>query len=68
MDTFKYNNRWLERGTEFSVHGVSGRFKFFAYNERDHSVTCYGGKQGHGMWRSFKVDRIKRIHWKPKMR
>ena len=65
---FKINNRILERNTEISITGESGRFKYIHNNNIDGSITCYGGKTGHAMFRSFTPDRVKRIHYKKKLR
>jgi Na+-transporting NADH:ubiquinone oxidoreductase subunit NqrF len=66
--SFKIHNRVVEQGTELSVNGESGRFKFLYVNESDGSITVYGGKNGYGMFRSFAVDRIRRVHTKKKMK
>jgi hypothetical protein len=65
--TIKIHNRIVDTTTEISIDGEAGRFKFL-YVNADGSVCCYGGKQGHGMFRSFNTDRIKRVHYKKKMR
>jgi hypothetical protein len=61
------NNRRVSRGTELSIRGERGRFKFFKY-------VVNGDKE----WidvidkfkavRSFRVDDVKRVHYKNKMR
>jgi len=65
---FKIHNRILERNTEISITGESGRFKYLYQNNSDGSITCYGGKTGHAMYRSFMPNRVKRIHSKKKLR
>lgn len=72
---FKVNGRILTPGTEFSVKGVRGRFRFVEYvvTADDEWITGYGGdgwrdRQGVMGFRSFAVDRIRRVHWKEKMR
>jgi hypothetical protein len=68
QQTFKVHNRILERNTEITIDGEAGRFKFISMNASDGSITCFGGRQGYGMFRSFMPDRIKRVHYKKKMR
>jgi hypothetical protein len=31
-------------------------------------LTCWVGRQGHEKFRTFAVDKVKRVHSKPKMR
>ena len=62
----KINGRHIEPGTELSIHGESGRF-VFRWMTGDH-LTCWGGRQGHEKFRTFAVDKVKRVHSKPKMR
>jgi len=59
----------LESGTEFSVP-FQGRFVFrYATIAEDGQVaiTGYGGKKGHGQWRSFPPGKIK-VHRIDKVR
>jgi hypothetical protein len=72
---FKVNGRILTPGTEFSVKGVRGRFRFVEYvvSEAGEWVTGYGGdgwrdSKGVMGFRSFAPDQIRRVHWKEKMR
>lgn len=60
------NGRWLGRGGEFSVKGESGRFTMS--HEHNGEVTGFGGSEGKEMWRTFKTDRIHRVHTKEKRR
>lgn len=53
----------LVRGTEFSVPH-EGRFVFryaTIAESGEVAVTGYGGKKGHGQWRSFRPEQI-RVH------
>jgi len=64
---YQINGRHLERGTEVSISGERGRFKFFQV------VTS-----GKSEWidvidrdrkvRSFYPNRVKRVHYKKKLR
>lgn len=66
------HNRNLENGTEVSIRGERGRFQFIrhVYNpDIDVEwVDVIGGKKGVREMRSFRPDRIKRVHWKKTMR
>jgi Na+-transporting NADH:ubiquinone oxidoreductase subunit NqrF len=64
----KINNRVIEQGTELSIIGETGRFKFMYVFDRDHSITVYGGKNGHAMFRSFMPNQVSRVHTKKKLR
>lgn len=66
--TLKIHNRIIEHNTEISIDGEAGRFKFISINASDGSITCFGGRQGYAMFRSFMPDRVKRVHYKKKMR
>lgn len=65
-DTLKVNGRLIEDGTEISIQGEPGRFIFRWLTGPD--LTCWGGKTGHEMYRSFPLSRVRRVHSKPKMR
>lgn len=67
-EPFKINGRIVERGTELSVAGERGRFRFLYLNPSDGSLTCYGGVQGHEMFRAFRVERVRTVHSKSKTR
>lgn len=66
-NTYTANGRHLERGTEISIKGERGRFRFL------HHVT-----NGDKEWidvadknkalRSFRPEKIKRVHYKKKIR
>ena len=61
------NGRHIYPGTELKISGERGRFRF-----RQHVVTpagaewidCIGGPKGCQQWRSFRPDRIRRVHRK----
>lgn len=69
------SGRVMVRGTQFSVTGERGRFRFRRYvlNELGQEwIDCYGGpgwRDGQGVMasRSFTPDRIKTVHWKDKV-
>jgi len=64
----KVHGRILDRGTEVSIRNERGRFRFVEVFDGDGSGTFYGGPQGHEMFRSFHLDRIKTVHSKNKTR
>jgi hypothetical protein len=66
--SFKIHNRIIEQGTELSIIGETGRFKFMYVFDRDNSLTVYGGRNGHAMFRSFMPNRVSRVHTKKKLR
>jgi len=71
-DTTIIHGRNVEKGTELSIQGERGRFHFLrhVYNpELDVEwIDLIGGKNGVREFRSFRPERVKRVHWKRKMR
>jgi hypothetical protein len=66
------NGRHVDAGTELTIKDERGRFKFVrhVYNPRldVEWVDVVGGAKGARQYRSFRQDRIKRVHYKNKMR
>lgn len=59
--------RHLEPGTEVSIKGERGRFRFVAHVVSDSGaewIDVIGGSKGVRMFRSFRPDRIKVVHTK----
>lgn len=59
------NGRHLEPGTEFSIRGESGRFRFIRYVERENGdswIDCIGGTKHVKMFRSFRPNRVRTVH------
>jgi hypothetical protein len=56
----RINNRLVEPGTELSVKGEAGRFVFRWMTGDD--LTCWGGKSGREKYRTFSVDKVRRVH------
>jgi hypothetical protein len=55
----------LTPGREFSVRGEVGRFRFVSHTitpDGREWIDAIGGKTDIEMWRSFRPDRIRRIH------
>lgn len=71
-DTFMVNGRHLVRGTELSIQNERGRFKFVqhVYNPSldVEWIDVIGGKKGVKEFRAFRPERVKRVHWKKKLR
>lgn len=61
------SGRHLSPGTEVSIKGERGRFRFVSHTVTDKGVEwidVVGGPKGCSQWRSFRPDRIKRVHTK----
>jgi len=60
------NGRIVSVGTEVSIRGESGRFRFMKHVKTDTSewIDVIGGKKGYSTYRSFTVDRVKTVHYK----
>lgn len=59
------NQRRLVPGTEVSISGKRGRFRFLnaSYTSEGKLVLNFvGGRSGHEMMRSFYPEQIKRVH------
>lgn len=69
-DLYRVNGRYLTPGTEFSVKGQRGRFRFLAYVQTDRGdwIDCYGGRQGYGAFRSFSPESVRTVHRTTKRR
>lgn len=69
-ETMKINGRILEKGTEFSVKGERGRFRFIAHVVTDKTewIDCIGGQKGYEMFRAFSPTNVRRVHVRQKTR
>lgn len=67
-DEFQINGRNIVKGTEVSIRGERGRFRFMKHVKTDTAewVDVVGGTKGVSMWRSFEVSRVKTVHRKNK--
>jgi hypothetical protein len=63
-DSIQINGRSVTLGTELSIVGESGRFRFIKHVKTPDVewIDVIGGKKGHEMWRSFGLDRVKTVH------
>lgn len=64
------NGRNVVVGTELSITDERGRFKFLQHVQTPTAewIDVIGGPTGTRMFRSFRSERVKRVHWKNKMR
>jgi hypothetical protein len=64
------NGRNVSRGTEISIQGESGRFRFLKHVKSGSRewVDVIGGKRGYEAFRSFDISRVKRVHSKNRTR
>lgn len=71
-EEFVINGRHLVRGTEVTIKGERGRFRFLkhVYNPRTDTewIDVVGGMAGHEMGRSFRPERVKVVHVKKRTR
>lgn len=61
------NGRAVTPNTEVSIKGEAGRFTF-RYSLRPDEVTVWGGQPQYEKWRTFKLDRVRTVHRKPRLR
>lgn len=63
------NGRNVTKGTELKIAGERGRFRFIKFVRTDKGVEwvdVHGGPKGAECLRSFRLDRIKTVHYKNK--
>jgi hypothetical protein len=61
------NGRKVASGTELKITGERGRYRFIRLVKTDKDVEwvdVWGGPKGSEQWRSFRLDRVKRVHYK----
>jgi Na+-transporting NADH:ubiquinone oxidoreductase subunit NqrF len=61
------NGRNVTKGTELKISGERGRFRFVQFVKTDKEIEwidVWGGPKGAETMRSFKLDRVKRVHYK----
>ena len=71
-DSWKYilemqiNGRNVSKGTELKIRGERGRYRFVQYivTPTTEWLDVWGGKKGAEQMRSFKLDRVKTVHYK----
>ena len=64
------NGRNVVVGTELSITDERGRFRFIQHVQTPTAewIDVIGGPTGTRMFRSFRSNRVKRVHWKNKPR
>jgi len=69
-EEIQINGRNVVRGTELSITAERGRFLFVKHVQTPTAewIDVIGGPKGIKMFRSFRPDRVKRVHWKNKLR
>lgn len=63
----RINGRLVTTNTELSVRGETGVFTF-RYSDRDDEVTVWGGQPHYEKWRTFKIDQVRTVHRKARLR
>jgi hypothetical protein len=60
------NGRNVTRGTELKIAGERGRFRFMQLvnSGKFEWVDVWGGPKGAENWRSFSLEKVKRVHYK----
>lgn len=69
-DTMKVNGRVVEKNTELSIKGQSGRFLFIKHVVTPNCewIDVLGGKARYKQFRSFRPEQIKTVHYKNRLR
>lgn len=69
-EEIQIHGRNVSKGTELSIKGESGRFRFIKHikTESKEWVDVIGGKRGYQSFRSFDISRVKTVHYKNKTR
>jgi hypothetical protein len=69
-ESIQINGRNVEAGTEISVKGERGRFRFLRKVTTPTAswIDCIGGRKGYETYRSFETSKIKTIHRKNTLR
>jgi len=60
------NGRHVEPGTELKIAGERGRFRFIKHvlTSTAEWIDVWGGPKHAQQWRSFRTDKVKRVHYK----
>lgn len=69
-DEMQINGRYVVAGTELSIENERGRFVFVKHVQTPTAewVDVIGGPKGVRVFRSFRTEKVKRVHWKNKLR
>lgn len=61
------NGRNVSAGTELKITGERGRYRFMRLVqtlEGKEWIDVWGGPKGAEQWRSFRLEKVKRVHYK----
>ena len=61
------NGRHVTPGTELKITGERGRYRFIRLVKTEKGVEwidVWGGPKGAEQWRSFRTEKIRRVHYK----
>ena len=60
------NGRYVEPGTELKIRGERGRFRFIKHvlTSTAEWIDVWGGPKNAQQWRSFRTDKVQRVHYK----
>lgn len=60
------NGRKIVPGTELRITGERGRFRFIKYVDTGTAqwIDVVGANKGAEVWRSFKIEQIRTVHYK----
>lgn len=61
------NGRNVSAGTELKITGERGRYRFIRQVTTDKGaewIDVWGGPKGSEQWRSFRLDKVGRVHYK----
>jgi hypothetical protein len=69
-EEMQINGRNVTKGTELSITEERGRFVFIKHVQTPATewIDVIGGPKGVRVFRSFRTDRVKRVHWKNRLR
>lgn len=69
-DKIQINGRYVTPGTELSISGERGRYRFIQHVQTSTAewIDVIGGPANYKAMRSFRPDRVRRVHWKNKLR
>lgn len=69
-DEMQIHGRNVTPGTELSISSERGRFRFIKHVKTPTAewIDVIGGYKNYRMFRSFRVERVRTVHWKRKLR
>lgn len=69
-EKIQINGRWVSQGTELSITDERGRFRFIQHVKTPTAewIDVIGGYANYKAFRSFRPERVRRVHWKNKTR